>query len=114
MLVALLYPLLTAALYYLGTRAKVTSWLWSRYPAWLGGFMDCAACTGFWYGLATEAAIGAWQPHVDFAPIVIGLCSIVWTPVVAALMQHSLFTLGSAITITDVSPSDESAANGSE
>lgn len=103
----LLYPLLTAALFYLGSRAKITSWLWSRYPARFATFMDCAACTGFWYGLGVEIAFRAWTPYMQFSPIVVGLCSIVWTPIVAALMQHSLFSLGSAINV-DVSPSEES------
>jgi hypothetical protein len=50
-----LYPLLTCTLWYLGTRAVITSWLWSRYPPRLARFMDCSACAGFWYGFAVAA-----------------------------------------------------------
>ena len=107
----LLYPLLTAALYYLGSRAKVTQWLWSRYPAGFASFMDCAACTGFWYGMGVEIALREFVAYVEFSPIVVGLCALVWTPMIAALMQHSLFTLGSAVD-ADVSPSGEGTDHG--
>jgi len=98
--VAFLYPLLTAALFYLGSRATITSWLWNRYPSRLANFMDCSACTGFWYGLLLETGLGGWRPFLgvgDYSVIFVGLCSIVWTPIVAALMQHSLFILGTVV-----------------
>jgi hypothetical protein len=97
----LLYPLLTAAAFYLGSRAVITTWLWSRYPARLAAFMDCAACSGFWYGAG--AALVFQQPflgldgHAWTTPIVVGLCSIIWTPVVAAMQQRALDELGSAL-----------------
>lgn len=105
----LLYPLLTAALYYLGSRAKITEWLWTRYSTGFASIMDCAACTGFWYGLCVESAFGCFRDAMDLATTdyvrmtvaawVAGLCSIVWTPIVAALMQHSLTVLGSAVDV---------------
>lgn len=92
--------LLTAGLYYLGSRALITSWLWSRYPKRFARFMDCAACTGFWYGLGVTLVLGASVPFdvpTWSAPIIVGLCSMVWTPLVAALMQIALERLGSAV-----------------
>lgn len=40
----ILYPMLTTALYYLGARAMITKFIWSRYPKWLDKFMLCSAC----------------------------------------------------------------------
>lgn len=99
----LAYALLTTALFYLGSRATITAWLWSRYPARLARFMDCAACSGFWYGTLLAVAL----PQVDatltvfegpVAPILTGLCALVWTPAGAALMQMALERVGSALT----------------
>ncbi len=109
--VALLAQIMVcAALFYLGSRAVITSWMWSRYSPRLAAFMDCAACTGFWYGAATAGATagaGAAMPisglfqdsaggHLA-AVFVTGLCAMVWTPIAAAVHQHSLLVLGSAI-----------------
>ena len=95
----LIYPLLTAAFYYLGGRAQVTQFLWSRYPPRFDAFMQCAACTGFWYGaglgfvgLATGTPFlgsSAW-----WTPIVVGLAAIVWTPIVANAHEGALHQLG--------------------
>jgi hypothetical protein len=99
----LLYPLLTAALFYLGSRAGVTRWLWSRYPAGFGRFRDCASCSGFWYGIAVAAA-GGFGLELDFLElsgddwrtlVVVGLASLAWTPVVAYLLISRLEALGS-------------------
>jgi len=43
--------------------------------------------------------------------IVVGLCSIVWTPIVAALMQRGLDTLGT-IEIADPDHHTEMSDNG--
>ena len=97
----LLYPLLTTAAYYLGARALVTRFLWSRYPVWLDSFMLCSACSGFWYGLG--AGIYGRFYGVDFlglpardlsTPLVIAFCSTVWTPLVSALHATALDRLG--------------------
>jgi hypothetical protein len=104
------YALLTSALFYLGSRAVIMSWLWGRYPPRLARFMDCAACSGFWYGLivggiawvcdypgsstypAEARILGEW-----WSPFVVALCSVVWTPIVAGFMQAGFERLGSAV-----------------
>jgi hypothetical protein len=87
-----LYALLTSASYFLGSRALVTKWIWSRYPKRLDAFMLCAACSGFWYGVAVSFGIG-WYLDVPFlvlpgrfwlTPWVVGLCSLVFTPWISA------------------------------
>lgn len=98
----LLYALLSAACFYLGSRALVTRWLWSRYPPSLASFMDCSACTGFWWGFALAAIVGQCLhlPYMGLDPsspltwCIVGLCSIVLTPIAAGLMQHGLDQLG--------------------
>jgi hypothetical protein len=96
-----LYALLTTALYYLGARATITSWLWSRYPRKLAVFADCPSCTGFWYGVLVAATfrLPAFSLQGDswYTPIVVGLCSMVWTPCVAALMHACFERLGDAV-----------------
>lgn len=95
-----LYPLFCAALYYLGAHAKATQFLWSRYPAWLDRLTMCAACSGFWYGIACGAL--GWQLDAEFlglparsVPTVaaVGLCSLVWTPLLAVAHLWALATL---------------------
>ena len=101
----LLFACLTTALFYLGSRATITSWLWSRYPRWIAAFMDCAACSGFWYGFTLELIYGRARGLAPFGlnpahfetPIVVGLCSIVLTPILAAVLQVALHTLGTAL-----------------
>lgn len=91
-----------AALYYLGSRALITRWLWSRYPTPLATFMDCSACTGFWYGTLLAATVGYYARlsylGLDLRePItwpIVGLCSIATTPIAAGLMQRGLDWLG--------------------
>lgn len=94
----LIYPLLTAALYYLGARAMITQALWSRYPPRVDAFMQCAACAGFWYGAGlgvTGLIIGT--PFLGSAawwtPIVVGLAAIVWTPIIANVHEAALYQL---------------------
>jgi hypothetical protein len=101
----ILYPLLTAALWYLGTRATITNGLWSRYPEWFAGWADCAACSGAWYGVFVALVCGQ-TVHMSFlglngaswyTPLAVGLCSMVWTPIVAAAHAWGLWYLGSAL-----------------
>lgn len=104
--ILLVYALLTSAAFYLGSRAVITQWLWGRYPPRLARFMDCAACAGFWYGVAV-GAMGAWvvEPIGSspfslrewYSPLIVGLCSIVWTPIVAGLMQAGFERLGTTV-----------------
>lgn len=97
----IVYALLTSAAHYLGSRAMITRWLWSRYPPRLARFFDCAACSGFWYGLAAAAILRVPLPSIRLPEwgscMVIALCSIVWTPLVAGFMQASFERLGSAV-----------------
>ena len=99
----LLYPLLTAAAYYLLVQATITKWLWSKYPPRLEKFLLCSACSGFWYGLGVACAIG-WTQNLSFlgfdgrfwlTPILVGLCSVVWTPILAGAQINALNNLSS-------------------
>ncbi len=111
----LLYVLLSSAFFYLGSRALITRWLWSRYPAGLVGFMDCAACTGFWYGFLSALTLGRSQNLALFdlaadawvTPPIVGLCTLVLTPIVAGLMQRGLDSLGSVVQPDDQQPHHE-------
>lgn len=94
-------PFVTAALYYLGARAVITRFLWSRYPQRFDALMSCASCSGFWYG-GICAAVGRCF-HVPFlgstswwtVPIAM-LMSIVWTPIIAAKTERALLDLSGA------------------
>jgi hypothetical protein len=98
--------LLSTALFYLGSRAKITSWLWSQYPPGLARFMDCSACTGFWWGLLLSAQLDLTVSLTSlpmpfglvgpFAPFMVGLVSLVLTPIVAGWMQRGLENVGTA------------------
>lgn len=96
-----LYILVCVALYYLGARAKITKPLWSRYPAWLDELTLCAACSGFWYGLAC-GGLGWWRelaflgmPARDPETLaLVAVCAITWTPLGAWLHIRALEKLG--------------------
>ena len=98
MQVAVLYALVTPTLYYLGSQALITQWLWGKYPRRLDAFMSCAACSGMWYGVAISM-IGWWlrlpflglAPRHWLTPILVGLCSSFWTPILARKMLDSLY-----------------------
>jgi hypothetical protein len=100
--VLIFYSLLSAAMFYLGSRALVTKYIWSAYPPWFARLMDCSACTGFWWGILWSIWLppSVIYPEIDgFArgpaiPIVIGLCMIALTPIVAGFMQSGLDMLG--------------------
>lgn len=91
MIAFILYITISASLYYLGSQAKITEFLWSRYPGsglrtrtksgnYLGAdgvlrtdpppdtgfaaFMACPACVGFWWSLAL-GCVGYWR-HVPY------------------------------------------------
>jgi len=88
-----IYPLLTTALFYLGSQAAITRAIWSKYPKWLDRFMSCAACLGFWLGLAV-AMLGWWRdwpflrlPGRDWLTVlIVGFGAMIWTPLLA--YQH--------------------------
>lgn len=93
----ILYSMLTSTLYYLLVKATITEFLWSRYPEWLDDFLACAACSGFWYGLlvgvmgfALDLSFLGLPGRAWYTIPLVGACSIVWTPLVSALMLKSL------------------------
>ncbi len=94
MTTAALYVTLSVALYYLASRAKITEGIWSRYPTWLNEWTLCSACSGFWYGFVLAIAIGAplnlpllgMPAGAAYTPIVAGLLTMVWTPILARAM----------------------------
>lgn len=101
----ILYAILSTACFYVGSRALITRWLWSRYPPSLASFMDCSACTGFWWGFIIASGIGhdLKLPYMGLDPnslqtwLIAAMVSTVLTPIVAGLMQHGLDQLGSAV-----------------
>lgn len=90
MTTAILYGTLCAGLYYLLARARITEWLWSRYPAWLDYWLSCSACSGTWYGLGC-GALGAYydlplfglDPDHWLTIVAAGAVGMVWTPILA-------------------------------
>ena len=98
----LLYALCSASLWYLGSRAVITSPLWSRYPQRFAKFMDCSACAGTWYGIGL-GYVGGFQLGLPFMGLqgdrastvaAIGLCSMAFTPIAAGLVQWGFDRLG--------------------
>lgn len=102
----LLYSLLSAAMFYLGSRAMITQSVWTHYPPAFARFMDCAACTGFWWGVIGAFTIGranrldffGLDPWAYWTPALVGLCTLVTTPLFAHAMQDALEGLGTIVT----------------
>lgn len=100
-MILIVYALVSTALYFLGSWALVTSWLWSRYPERVRRFMDCAACSGFWFGVACAAIGGAVGYRGPFEGplagpgwmVLSGLVTMVTTPILAWPMIGSLHRL---------------------
>lgn len=102
-----IYPILTASLWYLASRAKITEPIWSSYGT--GSFaymMDCAACAGFWWGavvhniglvcgLPVFGVTDGWT-QVMLTPVIM-LMSTWWTPVLAAVHDKAMMQLGHTI-----------------
>ncbi|KKN61339.1 hypothetical protein LCGC14_0522710 [marine sediment metagenome] len=88
-----LYITISTALYYLLARAKITQWLWSRFPAWLEYWTLCAACSGTFYCAGAAVVLGRHYdlPLLGFAGdhplaiVVAGALGMVFTPIVAYL-----------------------------
>ena len=109
MIALVLYPLITTTLFFLGSRAKITSFLWTRYPPGFARFADCPACVGVWAGLFV-AAIGGYICNIDVPPLpgdsiitvlALGLASHTWTPIVASWVDNALTSLGTTVPSTD-------------
>ncbi len=105
----LLYSLLTAAMFYLGSRATITKAIWSRYPPAIASWADCSACSSFWYGLVLALTVGrhyalsflGLNPYDVFTPVLVGLGCMIMTPIVAGLQQAGFEQLGSAVESDD-------------
>lgn len=121
-----LYSLLTVAAYYLFSRAMITSFLWKRYPSWLNYYTWCAACSGTLYGVVAALAVG-WTRDLPFfglpgrfwpTPVLVGLSSMIWTPILANAHITALVRLGIAstqadvLTLAHVAPNQSSNSNG--
>jgi hypothetical protein len=109
-MILVILAIISAALFYLGSRARITQALWSLYPPRFAIFMDCAACTGFWWGLILSMLCIPRELMFDTlyiprdtsymtvtTPILYGFVMMVLTPIVAAIMQRALVELGSAV-----------------
>jgi hypothetical protein len=95
----IVYPLLAAALYYLGARAKITKPIWQLWEdTWFSRFLECAACSGFWYGTITSSigyALG-WHlfgAHAWWTIPTTAIASIVTTPLLAAAHERAMHQL---------------------
>ncbi len=106
MMALVLYALISTALWYLGSRAMVTHAIWSRYSSNVAKFMDCPACSGFWYGLFLASTIGR-QQNIAFmgidaleptTPFLVGVCMITVVPVCAGIMQWGFWQAGEVLT----------------
>lgn len=96
-----IWPLITSALYYVISRAKITEPLWTRLPIGVDYFFNCAACSGFWYGaicgllgkLTNTPFVGstAW-----WTIPVVALAAVVWTPIIANLHDRAMHELSGA------------------
>lgn len=110
---ALLLTTFTAGLYYLAARAGITRWLWSRYPRPVAVFINCAACSGFWYavglGLLAKNVL-----HVEFSVLgfaasgslwpflaVCGAVGLVWTPIAAFAHAYAYSRLSDSEDVPD-------------
>lgn len=107
------YSILSAAMFYLGSRALITRPLWSRYPSPVAHFMDCPACTGFWWGLVCALVfgydVGPFLGDDITTPLIVALCTLWSTPITAGAMQWGLYNVGSATDLVDL---DEAARVG--
>ena len=105
---AWLVLVLPVAFFYLGSRATITRFVWSRYPRGLATLMDCPACSGFWYGaiVAYVLRVAMGVELVTFAPgwhntlwcaIVSGWITMLTTPIGMAILQRSLEIAGTTV-----------------
>ncbi len=105
----ILYSLIAASLHYLGSRAVITRWLWSRYPSWLASWTSCASCSGFWFGLAIALVLGRRYELTymgldgldPLTPLVVAFCSVAATPIVAGLMHWGFYQIGDVAPVQD-------------
>lgn len=109
-----IYPFITTALFLLGSRTEITRPLWSNYELILGRgfarFMDCPMCVGTWWGFISAFVFGTLKEY-DFGPlpgtspltvIIVGLFSLVTTPIGAAIVTKSMEVVGQTVPSDDV------------
>src|SRR5258706_1320967 len=105
----ILYALVTPALFYLGSRAMITSWLWSKYSRKLSSFMDCSACSGTWHGFLV-GILGGYGLKLPFlglpgespsTVVAVALCSMTWTPIVSGLVERGFDALGTTVELVE-------------
>jgi hypothetical protein len=87
---ALAFIVASTFAYYVLARAEITRPLWSRYRGSLDALARCAACSGFWIGLALSAALEPpwWMRQYGLASRVVwgGVWGLVGTPIGVALL----------------------------
>lgn len=114
----ILYALVTASAFYLGSRALITYPLWSRYPPKVAVFMDCSACSGAWYG-GLVGYVGGYHLGLPYLGLpgdspatvaLVSLCSITFTPIAAGLAQAAFEKVGHAVA-PEAPPIDLSIVN---
>lgn len=94
---AVVYAVFCVALHYLGYWATITRFIHSRYPESWAELFGCAACSGFWYGLAC-GGVGAWArlpllglPGRSVAAVALaGAWGMVMTPPLAWALVRAL------------------------
>lgn len=111
MMTLFVYSLLSAACFFLFSRAAIAKPLWSRYPKWLNGLTSCAACSGFWYGMIIEFVFSMRRGHfvarewldlphettyleMPIEALTVGLVTLVTTPIIAWVMDYAIYMLG--------------------
>jgi hypothetical protein len=114
-----LYPILTAVTFYLLSRAVIMQPIHALIAAIrLAHVADCAACSGFWYGLVFGASgavlhvpflglTATWQLYA-VVPL-IGFMSIWWTPLFAALQDKAMEQLGRTVPDPEASDGGDAA-----
>ena len=86
----LVLALLSTASYYLGARARITRFAWSRYPRPVAELARCAACSGFWLGGAWWLLLGWGRGPIVLLGLLGGLLGLVLVPLVGALFCAAL------------------------
>ena len=98
MMPLMLMTAVSTALFYLGSRALITHWLWSRYPPALASLFECPACVGFWWGVVlaltlfrhSQLSVLGLDPSVWWTVPITGLVCLFTTSIGTGLMQWGL------------------------
>lgn len=97
---AIVFALVTCALWYMVAHAEILRFMQSKYPPWLDRLVSCAACAGFWLGCFVALAagyganvryLGRGLPPAFFDGVILcGLISIWTTPILGAILLKAL------------------------